>query len=194
MDWTRTIDSYCERVGAGLWAEPVNAATNLAFLLAALFMARRLRGADLPLARALTLLLALIGVGSLLFHMAAQVWAALLDVVPIGVFTLLYLYAAHRGFFGWGRVVSVLAALAFIPFAVAVSPVFQPLIGGSATYAALPLAIFGYAAILMRRALRWGSRRAARFFLRRSRRGLWMRLCATLGRLAHISCGTSPTR
>ncbi|MEI4261848.1 ceramidase domain-containing protein [Roseovarius sp. D0-M9] len=162
MDWTRQIDGYCERMGTGLWAEPVNAATNLAFLLAAVVMARRLHvagreGADLRLAWLLVLCLAMIGIGSLLFHTAAQVWAALLDVVPIGAFTLVYLYAAHRAFFGWGRAVSLLGALAFIPFAMAVSALFAPLIGGSAAYAALPLAIFGYGAALSARAPRTAS-------------------------------------
>ena len=41
------IDIYCERVGPGLWAEPVNALTNLSFLAAAAFVLAllpRLRG------------------------------------------------------------------------------------------------------------------------------------------------------
>ena len=35
MTWTAPIDAYCERLDAGFWAEPLNAATNLAFILAA---------------------------------------------------------------------------------------------------------------------------------------------------------------
>ena len=35
------IDLYCERFGPGIWAEPINALTNLAFLVAA-FAAWRL--------------------------------------------------------------------------------------------------------------------------------------------------------
>ena len=50
MDWTRQIDSYCERLGPDYWAEPVNALTNLAFVLAAALLWPRVRG--LPLARA----------------------------------------------------------------------------------------------------------------------------------------------
>ena len=38
------IDAYCERTSAAYWAEPVNAVTNLAFLLAAhFFFGRKLR-------------------------------------------------------------------------------------------------------------------------------------------------------
>ena len=68
MDWTATIDGYCERTGAGLWSEPLNAATNAAFLVAALVMWRRTEGGRAPVEAALVALLALIGVGSALFH------------------------------------------------------------------------------------------------------------------------------
>ena len=40
MAWTDPIDAYCERLGPGFWAEPLNAWTNLAFLLAALLAPR----------------------------------------------------------------------------------------------------------------------------------------------------------
>ncbi|MBB3984658.1 hypothetical protein GGQ68_000974 [Sagittula marina] len=36
MDWSAPIDLYCERAGTGLWSEPLNAWSNLAFPLAAL--------------------------------------------------------------------------------------------------------------------------------------------------------------
>lgn len=34
MDLTRQVDIYCERVSAAFWAEPLNALTNLAFVIA----------------------------------------------------------------------------------------------------------------------------------------------------------------
>src|SRR4051794_22448648 len=37
--WFTPIDNYCERIGVGFWAEPVNALTSGAFLLAALHAA-----------------------------------------------------------------------------------------------------------------------------------------------------------
>ena len=62
------IDAYCERLSAAYWAEPVNAVTNLAFLLAAWVMWRRTEG--LPLGRAMSAVLAAIGVK--LNHLAAR--------------------------------------------------------------------------------------------------------------------------
>ena len=33
-DWFEAIDNYCERTDASLWAEPLNAFSNLAFIVA----------------------------------------------------------------------------------------------------------------------------------------------------------------
>lgn len=91
------IDLYCERLEPGLWAEPVNALTNLAFLIAAAFLLRdwlqtfRKRpgaGWDRLL---LVILVAAIGIGSGLFHTFAQGWAELADVLPIALFISVYL-------------------------------------------------------------------------------------------------------
>ena len=77
MDWSQTIDAYCERTDASFWSEPLNAVTNLAFLITALVSWQRVRGERLPLAGLLCALLAMIGIGSFLFHTFATRWAAL---------------------------------------------------------------------------------------------------------------------
>ncbi len=66
MDLTAQLDGYCERIDPSFWSEPVNAITNAAFLIAALYMWRRSR--SLPMAQALCVVLFAIGVGSFLFH------------------------------------------------------------------------------------------------------------------------------
>lgn len=147
MDWTRAIDAYCERIDPGFWAEPVNALTNAAFLIAALVMALRLRGTSLPLAHALVALLALIGIGSFLFHTYAQPWAALLDVAPIILFALTYLYAASRYYLGLSRLWSAATIPAFLCVTALATPLLAqlPLFGSSASYLTLPLVIALYA-------------------------------------------------
>lgn len=97
----RAIDIYCERLGPGLWAEPLNAVSNLAFIVAGLLLVAALRRADAAVRRdpaivALVVLLFAIGIGSALFHTFAVVWAMLADVVPIALFILLYMYLALR--------------------------------------------------------------------------------------------------
>ena len=92
------IDLYCERCGPGLLAEPFNATTNLAYLIAAWaawFLARRLKALSFGI-RGLILLSVSIGVGSALFHTFATGWARVLDVVPILLFQLLFLWLYTR--------------------------------------------------------------------------------------------------
>ncbi|MCE2739750.1 MAG: ceramidase [Rhodobacter sp.] len=96
MAWRDAVDGYCERLTPGYWAEPVNAVTNMAFLVAAALMWRRTAG--LPLARAMVLVLAAIGVGSYLFHTHANRATGVMDVIPIVAFILLYVFAASRDF------------------------------------------------------------------------------------------------
>lgn len=154
MDWLAPIDAYCERTSAAYWAEPVNALTNAAFLIAAAVMARRLRGQRLPLARAMVAILAAIGIGSYLFHTHANRLTALLDVIPILAFILLYVFAATRDLLGARPRVAGLAAAGFIPYAAALVPVFGmiPGLGSSAGYAPVPLLILIYAGLLRARA------------------------------------------
>lgn len=148
MDWTRAVDAYCERIGPAYWAEPVNAVTNAAFLLAAFIMWRRTAG--MPLARALCLILAAIGLGSYLFHTHAQAWAGMADVMPIALFILVYLFAVNRAVFGLGAWTAAAATALFFPYAAMMMPVFAlvPGLGSSASYAPVALLIYLYAAFL----------------------------------------------
>lgn len=152
MDWTQAIDGYCERLGPGYWAEPVNAITNAAFLVAAAILWRRTAG--MPLARALCLILAAIGVGSYLFHTHATVWAMLADTTPIGIFILVYVYAAHRHFFGLPVWLALVGTAAFIPWSTLLTPLFAalPFFAVSAFYWPVPTLILLYAVLLRRRA------------------------------------------
>lgn len=153
MDWTAPIDSYCERLDAAYWAEPVNAVTNAAFLIAAFVMWRRVRGQGWPLANALVVILACIGVGSYLFHTHAQGWAALADVAPILIYVLLYIYTANRAYWGLGLWPALGGTAVFFPFAALTMPLFQmiPGLGSSAAYAPVALLIFLYAIALRNR-------------------------------------------
>lgn len=153
MAWTDPIDAYCERLGAGFWAEPVNAFTNLAFLLAAILALRlwlrldrmaitRCRRRDLP-SLVLVALVGTIGVGSFLFHTFADHWSVLADVVPIGLFIYAYLALALRRFAGLARWKALVGTLLFAGAAILVEATLEPVLGGSAAYAPALLALFG---------------------------------------------------
>jgi hypothetical protein len=97
MDWLKPLDEYCERVEPGVWAEPLNAFSNLAFLFAALlaFQMCRQQSAGRG-AFWLTGLVAAVGVGSFLYHTFANLWSMFADIIPIYLFqiSLVVLYGA----------------------------------------------------------------------------------------------------
>lgn len=107
------LDAYCERAGeAGLWAEPLNAVSNLLFILAAILAARVLLRSSQPLRVTwsnwlLVLVLASIGVGSGLWHLYATSDTMLMDVIPIVAFINIYLLVALRRVvgLGWWKVI-----------------------------------------------------------------------------------------
>ncbi|MEQ5869114.1 ceramidase domain-containing protein [Sagittula sp. NFXS13] len=92
MTFPNYIDLYCERTSPGLWNEPINAFSNIAFLIAAWTAWRALQGTDRRGAMDMVLIgmAALIGLGSFLFHTYANGQTELLDVIPIWTFVALY--------------------------------------------------------------------------------------------------------
>jgi hypothetical protein len=110
------IDLYCERLEPGLLAEPLNALTNGAFLVAAWRLqrlARRGDGSDRGVLALAALALA-IGIGSGLFHTFATGWALAADVVPILLFQLLFLLLYLRRQVGLGAAPAAGLCLAFL--------------------------------------------------------------------------------
>ncbi len=101
MNWNAYIDAYCERLLPGLWGEPLNAVTNLAFWLAAWLVWRQLRSVPAPHGRcwdihSLLISLVLIGAGSLAFHTFATRWSSALDVLFIAIYLHFYLAVYAR--------------------------------------------------------------------------------------------------
>ncbi len=148
MDWFRQVNSYCERMGPEFWAEPVNAVTNAAFLIAALWAWRLASRAGDRGGQWLALVLGAIGVGSFLFHTYAQVWAALADTLPILIYILSYIYIATTRFYGRPVWQGALAVVLFVPYSAAVSAGLGAVIGdlnGSISYVPVPILIAAYA-------------------------------------------------
>jgi len=150
MDFFAEIDAYCERSDPSYWSEPLNAFSNAAFLIAAWVMWRRLGDRGPAPGRALVGLLAAIGLGSFLFHTYARAWAAIADVVPIGLFILTYLYAANRHYLALPPWAAGLAAAGFLPYAALLGAVFAalPFFAISAPYWPVAVLILLYALAL----------------------------------------------
>ncbi|BDA86968.1 membrane protein [Aureimonas sp. SA4125] len=161
MNWTDPIDGYCERLTASFWAEPVNAVSNLAFLVAAglgLALWRRIdrHGRGARQARdwaslALVGVVAVIGVGSFLFHTFANLWSSLADVLPIAVFIYAYFALALYRLVGLGAITAALGTLCFIGLSRFAGDVFGGIVGSSASYVPALLALFAIGLALLAR-------------------------------------------
>jgi len=148
MDLSKPIDIYCERLDIGIWAEPINAVTNIAFILAAIIM--WLRCKNLVEGKILSFLLFSIGCGSFLFHTYAQAWAALLDVTAILIFILTYIFLANRRFLAWSKMVSLIGVILFFPYQLLLASILSNIqfFGSSVQYIPVAILIFIYSGLL----------------------------------------------
>jgi Ceramidase len=141
MDWLQPIDLYCERTSPAFWSEPVNAISNTAFLVAAAYALRqwsRAGSSGWP-ALALIIIVAIIGIGSFLFHTFANRWSLLADVIPIQLFMLgMFGIMLHRLLL-WPPAGVVAGTAAFLAFGL-LAPRLAPYLGLGASAGAA----FGY--------------------------------------------------
>lgn len=138
MDLGAPLLLYCERLGPGPWAEPLNVVSNVGYFWFAWKLAAQ--GADAaagltPRLRLLALLIALVGAASVIFHSVATRWANILDVAAIGLFNLVYLVIFLRVIAHWSRRAAVAAAAGFLLCDRAVAALLPAgLLNGSAFY------------------------------------------------------------
>jgi hypothetical protein len=135
--WSTPIDLYCERTGPAFWAEPVNAWSNAAFLLAAAaafeFWGRKGKG-DLAVL-SLILMVAVVGFGSFAFHTLATQGAMLLDVVPIGIFIYGYFLFVMRRVLALSWPLAAILVVAFAALSTALASwVPRSVLNGSSGY------------------------------------------------------------
>ena len=161
MNWTHPIDNYCERLGPGFWAEPLNAISNVAFILAAVVgVVLWLRqpasgeGAALPgrsIGLWLAFLVGVIGIGSFLFHSFANRWSSLADVIPIAIFIYAYFGTALHRLAGLTGPVALGATVLFLAASLVADPALAHIFGSSSGYVPALLAMLGIGGVLVAR-------------------------------------------
>ena len=110
MNWLQPSDIYCERLDPSFWAEPANALTNFAFILAGIII---LTHKQQP-ARVLGALIILIGINSFLFHTFANRVTGALDVLAIGIYLFTYAWLWPKWVVGSGQRIQALSAAALL--------------------------------------------------------------------------------
>jgi hypothetical protein len=100
----------CERILGGFWGQPVNSTTSLAFVVAAVVVARRTN--RYPVAFAL----AGVGFGSLVFHGPMPVWGDWAHDVTLGwLLVVVALTSLDRTRFAWPALGLLAVAIALLP-------------------------------------------------------------------------------
>ena len=108
MAWTDSVSAYCERLGPGFFAEPLNALSNVAFVVAAIALTRlhadlRRDGQRIPGdVRALPWLVWGVAICSLLFHTFATRWSGSLDSLSILLFCAVGVYSVKNNVYDIG--------------------------------------------------------------------------------------------
>jgi hypothetical protein len=128
MDLLAPVNNYCERLGPGLFAEPLNALSNVAFLFASAWLLLRLRRQPGSpwYARVLAGLIFAIGLGSLSFHTFANQGTEILDVLFIAIYIHFYVACFFRHFLLWPWWQAALTVPGFYVFGRVVSAPFGP--------------------------------------------------------------------
>lgn len=132
---------YCERIDASFFAEPINAFTNIFFIIAAYLSYVYLQKSSSKVqtqncVHILSNILVYIGVGSFLWHTFAAAWAELADVILITIFIYVYLFGFVRLVLEKKKSVAISALIAFSVLNYSITKYTDPnFLNGSIAYA-----------------------------------------------------------
>lgn len=112
MNLLDPVDIYCERLAHGMWEEPLNTLSNVAFFVAAYLLYQRQRQHTTYATyqrqnHAIIALVVLVGIGSTIFHTFANTIGMIADILGIMLFVHAYLYLCLRRLLHWPRLKSL---------------------------------------------------------------------------------------
>ncbi len=141
------IDIYCERLSIGLWAEPLNAITNAAFIIAAFCAFLYAKKNDALNFQSFTLvaLLILIGLGSTAFHTFATRLTMMMDVIPILLYQIAFIsmYSLYAMKLSWVKTLGLFGL--FMGSSILSDQIPAHYMNGSLSYAPALLFLTGFA-------------------------------------------------
>jgi len=138
------IDLYCERLDSSFWAEPINALSNFAFIIAAWAVwkhGQRSGRLSYPVWVLIGLMVS-IGIGSFLFHTYATTFTMFLDVLPILLFQFVFMWVYFRRIIQV-RIIYAIGLLVVYMFFALLGRQFPHLLNGSLSYLPAFLLLLG---------------------------------------------------
>ncbi len=144
---------YRERSGdPAFWAEPLNALSNASFVIAAAFaldLAIRQKALR-PNTLVLISLAGIIGCGSFLFHTVPSNHTMWLDIIPITLFQILFLWLMSQKLLSANGWMSAGIVIAIVGSSFALMPIHKPL-NGSLFYVPSLVAMLAFGALWAKR-------------------------------------------
>jgi hypothetical protein len=140
-----SLDFYCERLGTEFWSEPINALTNLSFIIAGFWgLSKKPKSFSLYL----SLLSLTIGIGSFLFHTFATKLTQLADLIPIFLFTLVFVFYTFLKVLNLSKRLSVVLSVIFVLLMVLIEILVpKSILGGSVLYVPALFTLFAVAVL-----------------------------------------------
>lgn len=134
MNLFKSMDLYCERIDPSFWAEPLNAISNLGFIIVGIYWLYQNKTLKNNWIQTFAILTVVVGVGSFLFHTFANFWSFLCDVIPIMILMCTFFYYSFRYVLklSWQR--SALGIIAFMGLGILLEMIKLPALNGSDAY------------------------------------------------------------
>lgn len=146
------IDLYCERITSGMFDEPLNLLSNLAFFVCGILLYQQYKTKKpfyILRNRVLVLLIPMIGFGSMSWHAFPLNWTQLFDVIPILGFIFLYIYCFSIDLLNLSKQKTALILFAFtlIQFAT-IFFLSRDMLNGSIFYLPSVLFLFSFTVVV----------------------------------------------
>ena len=130
---------YCERIDSSFWSEPLNAITNIAFLIVALILLLNYKNNNL--AKNCAYLIICIGIGSFLFHTIPTRITGMMDTFSIALLVIYYIYNVNPSIFRIHPYYSILIVIIFPLICIVFGSVLKnSFLGSSAFY--IPILVY----------------------------------------------------
>jgi hypothetical protein len=149
VDLYKSINVYCERTEPSYWSEPLNASSNIAFILVGLIWLQRVLASKNNWSKFFAINSVVIGFGSYFFHTYANVWSLFTDIVPIMLFIGSFFYYTFKKIFLLNGSLSISMTFIFISIVFFIFKLRITIFNGSEVYLPVLIALVTFGMTLL---------------------------------------------
>ena len=130
------MDFYCERTNNQIFNEPINAISNIFFIIVSISLFKILRkNQSDKIYYVQPILIFFIGIGSFLFHLKPNLITLYSDIIPIFLFSLSFIFLFNRNVINISNLNSALLFILFLTLLLFITPKLKyEILNGSEFY------------------------------------------------------------